>query len=104
LRLFEPDLAERVQRHFDLAASLSVAGVAAVEFAAAMTDRNVKGTIPVGRGLLMVGEIPVEAESELEGQPVSEIDADESLRVLAVQRPGQTEWSPVLSRPLCAGD
>jgi Trk K+ transport system NAD-binding subunit len=104
LRLFEPDLAERVQRHFGLSATLSVAGVAAAEFAAAMTDRNVKGTIPVGRHLLLVGEIPVDDGSELSGQPISDIDVDEHLRVLAIVRPDRTEWAPEPDRVLSSGD
>ncbi|MGH8792547.1 MAG: NAD-binding protein [Stackebrandtia sp.] len=104
LRLFDPDLAERVQRHFGLPDSLSVAGVAAAEFAAAMTERNIKGTIPVGRYLLLVGEVPVTAGSELDGKPISAVDADELLRVLAITRHDKTEWSPDPTRRFAPGD
>lgn len=104
LRLFEPDLAERAQRHFGMAASLSVAGVAAAEFAAAMTNRNVKATFPVGRHLLLVGEIRINEGAELSGKPISEIDVDEQLRVLAVTAADQTEWGPGPARILQPGD
>ncbi|ADD39744.1 TrkA-N domain protein [Stackebrandtia nassauensis DSM 44728] len=104
LRLFEQDLAERVQKHFDISASLSVAGVAAAEFAAAMTDRNVKGTIPVGRHLVLIGEFTVEDGSELAGQPLSQIDADESLRVLAISKVDETDWAPDPQRLMDPGD
>ncbi|GAA4911949.1 NAD-binding protein [Stackebrandtia albiflava] len=104
LRLFEPDLANRVHDTFGIGATLSVAGVAAAEFAAAMTDRNVKGTIPLGRMLLLVGEITVGAGSIFDGAAISEIDVDEQVRVLAVCRPGRTEWRPDPARRLRSGE
>lgn len=104
LRLFEQDLAERVQKHFDISASLSVAGVAAAEFAAAMTDRNVKGTIPVGRHLVLIGEFTVEHGSELDGCPLRDIDVDESLRVLAVSKVDETVWAPDPDRLMVPGE
>lgn len=104
LRLFEDDMAGRVQRHFDMPDSLSVAEVAAPDFASAMTDRHVKGTIRVGSYLLLVGEVTVEHEAPLDGNPVGELDVDEHSRVLAVSRMDFTEWSPPSSRRLLAGD
>ncbi|MFD0557372.1 NAD-binding protein [Stackebrandtia endophytica] len=104
LRLFDPDLAARVHRTFGIGTTLSVAAVAAAEFAAAMTERNVKGTIPIGRHLLLIGELAIEPGSALEGAPVSEIDTDEHIRVLAISGPGETTWTPDPARPLEAGD
>lgn len=49
LRLFDSDLAERVQRNFNITISRSVSYLAAPAFAAAMLDRQVLGTIPVDR-------------------------------------------------------
>lgn len=104
LRLFDPDLAERVHRTFGIGTTLSVAAVASSEFAAAMTERNVKGTIPVGRHLLLVGELVIEPESELVGAPIRDIDVDEHLRVLSLCRDGTTRWTPDLSKRLAVGD
>ena len=104
LRLFDPDLAERVHRTFGIGATLSVAAVASSEFAAAMTERNVKGTIPVGRHLLLVGELTIEAGSALAGQPIRQIDSDEHVRVLALRRNNHMKWTPDLSQPLYPDD
>ena len=103
LRLFEPDLAERVQRKFGLS-SLSVAGVAAAEFAAAMTDQTVKGSIPVGRHLLLVGEVTIEAESDLDGHPVSEVAMDGHLRVMALSKGNGLMWAPHPNLVMTPGD
>ena len=104
LRLFEPDLAERAQRHFGMAASLSVAGVAAAEFAAAMTHRNVKATFPVGRHLLLVGEVKICEDAELDGREVDDLDTPEQLRVLAITRDGDTQWAPGPTHIMRPGD
>ena len=121
LRLFEPDLAERVQRHFDLGVTLSVAAVAASEFAAAMINPSVKASFAVGRHRLLVGKIRIAPGAELVGRPVGDIDVDEQLRVLAIKRaepsgsewePHRTstvsarrmEWNPDLRHPLASGD
>ena len=59
MRLFDDDFAERVQRAFSLQLSRSVSYLMAPAFAAAMLGRNIIDTIPVGRHVLLVGELPV---------------------------------------------
>ncbi len=68
LRLFDGDFAERVQRAFGIGTSRSVSYLAAPSFAAALLDRAVIATIPVGRHALLVTEVPVAAGSDLDGR------------------------------------
>jgi hypothetical protein len=48
-----------------------VCGLAAPAFAAALLEREVIGTIAVDRRVLVIAEVPIEAGSELDGQPLA---------------------------------
>jgi Trk K+ transport system NAD-binding subunit len=106
LRLFEGDLAERIQRTFDVAVSRSVSYLAAPEFAAAMMEREVIKTIPVGRHVLLVAEVPVGAGSPLDGARVREAGRTGDVRVIALARFGEPGaiWSPAPSLRIESGD
>jgi Trk K+ transport system NAD-binding subunit len=106
LRLFEGDLAERIQRTFGIAVSRSVSYLAAPEFAAAMMEREVIKTIPVGRHVLLVAEVPVGAGSPLEGARVRAAGRTGDVRVIALTRFGEPGaiWSPSPTQQVNAGD
>jgi Trk K+ transport system NAD-binding subunit len=106
LRLFDDDLARRVERVFGIGISRSVSSLAASAFAAAMVERQVIGTIPIGRRVLMVAEVPIAAGSQLVGQPASAAHEQGEARVIALQRKGSSalDWSPDQSLPLAAQD
>jgi len=105
LRLFDGDFADRVQRVFGIPASRSVSYLAAPAFALAMLEREVKGTIPVGRRVLLIAEVPVCAGSALDGQPVSTANESGEARVIALtaDHGRSTVWSPP-ERALSADD
>jgi Trk K+ transport system NAD-binding subunit len=106
LRLFDGDFADRVQRAFGVTISRSVSYLAAPAFAAALLEREVIGTIPVNRRVLLLAEVPVVAGSELDGaQAALTLDVGE-VRVLAlVTAEGHdTVWAPPADRVLVAGD
>ncbi|WP_238007976.1 NAD(P)-binding protein [Dactylosporangium sp. AC04546] len=105
LRLFEEDFARRIKQAFDINLSRSVSYLAAPAFAASMVGSEVIDTIPVGRRVLLVAEVPVGAGSRLEGQYFRDVSEPGLLRLVAVQtgRPGmgvgvQTFWAPEQSR------
>jgi Trk K+ transport system NAD-binding subunit len=72
LRLFDGDMAARVQRAFDIADSHSVSYLAVPSFAAHMLGRELD-TIPVGRHVLLVANLTIGAYSALEDHPVREL-------------------------------
>jgi Trk K+ transport system NAD-binding subunit len=86
LRLFDSDFAERVQRNFNMTISRSVSYLAVPAFAAAMLDRQVLGTIPVGRRVLLITEVPVHAGSQLDGVACDTINTARQARVIAIHR------------------
>ena len=60
LRLFDDDLAGRVQRTVGNVVSRSVSYLAAPAFAAAMLEHKVLRTIAVGRHVLLIADVRVE--------------------------------------------
>jgi Trk K+ transport system NAD-binding subunit len=98
LRLFDPDLAERVERVAGLGVSRSVADLAAPAFAAAALGRDVTAAIRTRRGLLLV------ARADALDTTVGEIAATGSLRVLSRERDGLVEWAPADAERLEPGD
>ncbi|WP_433055378.1 potassium channel family protein [Dactylosporangium sp. CS-033363] len=106
LRLFDGRFADRVQRAFGVTASRSVSYLAAPAFAAALLEREVIGTIPVGRRVLLLAEVPIVAGSRLDGRPVDAAQDIGEVRVLAIatDEERQTVWAPPAAYVLKAGD
>ncbi len=95
LRLYDDDLAERVQKMIGNTVSRSVSYLAAPAFAAAMLEHQVLRTIPVGRHVLLIAEVHVEADTELAGKLVRDAERPGETHVLAVRRHGTDlfDWS-----------
>ena len=106
LRLFDDDLAGRVQRTVGNVVSRSVSYLAAPAFAAAMLEHKVLRTIAVGRHVLLIADVRVEPETAVAGQTLAVLERDRLARVLALQSRGELryDWSPRRSRHLEPGD
>jgi Trk K+ transport system NAD-binding subunit len=106
LRLFDDDLAARVHRTFRIAVSRSVSFLAAPAFAAAMMERLVIGTIPVGRKVMLIADVPIQQGSDFEGLPLSRAHRPGEARVLALGRRGgrHVDWEPQDGYRLVRGD
>jgi Trk K+ transport system NAD-binding subunit len=105
LRLGDDDLAERVARRLGLDASYSVSSASAGVFAAAVMERSIITTVPVGRRVLLIAEVRLGAGCELEGSTVSVIDQPGRCRVFGVaDATGDATQLPDPARELHAGD
>ncbi len=105
LRLFDSELARLVESGFGIDISRSVSMLAAPAFAAAMLERRLVATIPVGRGVLLLADVPVAPTSALDGAPVSRVNRSGDVRVLAVVRAaGEAYWTPHEGLLLTADD
>jgi Trk K+ transport system NAD-binding subunit len=105
LRLFDHDLATRVQRTFGIAISRSVSALAAPAFAAALLDRRVLTVIPIGHLVLVVADVEIEVRAPLDGKTVGFADRLNAHRVLALKsQDGSTVWLPPTDSPMSAGD
>jgi Trk K+ transport system NAD-binding subunit len=98
LRLFDADLAERVERVAGLGVSRSVADLAAPAFAAAALGRDVTDAIRTRHGLLLV--------QHLDGldATVGEVESGGALRVLSRARGEQVAWAPAVDERLEPSD
>jgi len=96
VRLYDDDLAERVQRTIGGTVSRSTSYLAAPAFAAAVLDHQVLRTISVGRHVLLVAEAQVSDDTGLAGMRVAEVHEPGLLRAIALLRAGASDadWSP----------
>lgn len=106
LRLFDGDLARHVRRTFNLPSSRSVSYLAAPAFAEALMDREVIGTIPVERRVLLLADVVIAAGSALDGATVGDADDEGFVRVIALNEFGEPRplWTPSLTKRIRAND
>jgi Trk K+ transport system NAD-binding subunit len=106
VRLYDDDLAARVQAVSDNTVSRSTSYLAAPEFAAAMLDRQVLRTIAVGRHVLLLADVAADDDTLLVGEPISAVHRPHLLRVIALRRSGSpaVDWSPAPGYVIGAGD
>ncbi|MBB6570772.1 NAD-binding protein [Kribbella sandramycini] len=105
MRMFDHDLAQRVERRLGLGHSRSVSMLVAPAIAAAAANRRSQVTVPAGRRVLLLTEVTVEPGSVAVGLRLGELNEDGGLRVLANQRnTGPWDWTPPLSATVHPGD
>ncbi len=106
LRLTDDDLAARIEETIGHTISRSVPYLAAPAFAAAMLEHQVLRTIPLGRHVLLIGDVPVAPGADLAGQPLEQVHRSGQARVIAVRRAGGelVDWSPAQRYLICPGD
>lgn len=106
VRLFDEDLAARARKTLNLRLSSSVSYVAAPAFAEALMDREVIGTIAVGRRVLLLAQVLVVRGSALDGSTVEAADDPGAVRVIALTERGEPRplWNPPALRQMKALD
>jgi Trk K+ transport system NAD-binding subunit len=99
LRIFDPHLAERLDRSVELDLTRSVSALAAPAFTAALLRRNVAEPLPLSTVALRVLETEVGVGSEIVGETVSALHHGRDLRVLALDG----RWRPREDLVIAAG-
>jgi len=100
VRLYDDDLAARVQHNVGNTVSRSTSYLAAPAFAAAVLDHQVLRTIAVGRHVLLMADVTADSASGLVGEAIDAVHRPGQLRVIALrglQAAGTTarvDWSP----------
>ncbi|MGH3170393.1 MAG: potassium channel family protein, partial [Trebonia sp.] len=104
--LYDDDLAQRVQQTVGNIVSRSISYMAAPAFAAAMLEHQVLRTIAVGRHVLLIADVLVDAAAAIAGQTLGNLEHDGLARVLAVHIRGTAllDWSPHRGYLLGPGD
>jgi Trk K+ transport system NAD-binding subunit len=102
-RLFDPDLAARVERAFGIHISRSPSALAAPAFAAAAAGEHVLATIAVGAAVLAVVRLRVAPGCRVHGHTVAELEAASRSRVLLLDDGAGATWRPRGATRLDAG-
>jgi Trk K+ transport system NAD-binding subunit len=103
MRMFDHDLAQRVERQLGLGHSRSVSMLVAPAIAAAVANRRRQATVPAGRRVLLLTEVTVEADSVAVGKRLGELDETGGLRVLALGDGAVWDWTPAFDQELLPG-
>ena len=104
LRMFDADLAARVERGFGIHTAFSTAGLAAPAFAAAATQAHIEYSFYVDDQLLHVARVAVEPGSALAGKTVEEVERQHDLTIILHRRSGERHLHPHSDDVLNAGD
>jgi Trk K+ transport system NAD-binding subunit len=104
LRLFDPDLAARVERTFGIHISRSVSGLAAPAFATAAIGERIIATTSAGTRVLVFAQLDVEAGSGVENTTVGALEGGAEARVIFLRCGGRDVWRPAAGTVLRAGD
>jgi Trk K+ transport system NAD-binding subunit len=104
LRMFDPDLAQRVEKGFGIHTAFSASALAAPVFAAAAMRFQVKHSFYVGDTLLNLAEFTVEPGAMMEGWTVQQLQKEADASVVTHHRNGTTDIHPEPLQKLQAGD
>ncbi len=99
-RLFDPDLADRVQRALSINISRSVATLAAPAFVAALYERRTLAVVPVGSRAQVVAAVDVPDRSPLIGRPLGDLAERHEAHVLSAA----DRWRPAAGEPIRPGE
>jgi len=104
MRMFDSDLARRVEKGFGIHTAFSTSALAAPIFAAASMRVNVKYSFYVGDELLNLSEVTIEPGSPLIGWSVEKLEAELDLSVVCYQGQEVADLHPDPDLCLRAGD
>lgn len=104
LRMFDPDLARRVERGFGIRTALSTSALAAPIFAAAAMRIDTQYSFYVGNQLLNLSEVIVEAGSPLIGWSMQKLETEIDLSVVAYAHGEMMDVHPHPTHRLHGGD
>ena len=104
MRLFDPDLARRVEKGFGIHTAFSTSALAAPIFATAAMRINVKHSFYVGDTLLNLTQVVITPGSQLIGWPIEKLEFELDLSVVCYQGGEVTDLHPTPDLCLNAGD
>ena len=103
LRMFDPELALRVEKGFGIHTAFSVSALAAPTFAAASLRIDVRSSFYVGDQLLNISEITIQPGATVEGWSIEKLEHNLDLSVVSYIEGGITHLHPEPGLLLTAG-
>lgn len=103
IRMFDPRLADKFSKAFDMQ-TFSTTAISAPVFAAAATDRNIIHSFHLADQLLSIAQIHIAPPSKLTGRSVRELEANYDASIVAIVRKGKVDFHPAPDIVIGAGD
>jgi len=103
MRMFDADLAGRIEKGFGIHTAYSVSALAAPTIAAASMRVNVRSSFYVGDTLLNISEITIKPGAEIANWTVQQLEERLEISVISYMEGGQTRLHPDGAQPLLAG-
>jgi voltage-gated potassium channel len=94
MRMFDPELAQRVEKGFGIHTAFSVSALAAPTFAAASMRIDVRSSFYVGEQLLNISAITIQPGATLEGWSIEKLEHNLDLSVVSYIEAGTTHLHP----------
>ena len=104
MRMFDPDLARRIEQGFGIHTAYSVSALAAPVFAAAAVRADVKASFYAGKTLLNVVEMTVTPGCPVDGRTVGVVETTYDISVVAIYNDSISDVRPEPEATLRAGD
>jgi voltage-gated potassium channel len=104
MRMFDADLARKVERGFGIHTAFSTSALAAPAFAAAATQADISHSFYVGDTLLNVSRMTVQAISRLVGKTLAQLERELDLSVILHRGAGGVDLHPDPEIVLAVGD
>jgi len=100
MRMFDPDLAHRVERGFGIHTAFSVSALAAPTFAAASMRFNVRTSFYVGDELMNISEFIVQPGGSINGLTIEQVERQIDLSVVSLIDGDQKIFHPAPEQTL----
>lgn len=94
MRMFDSDLARRVETGFGIHTAFSTSALAAPIFASAAMRLNVRHSFYLGDELLLLSELEVKSGSRLIGRTVEQLEREHDLSVICYQNQDRPDLHP----------
>jgi voltage-gated potassium channel len=104
LRMFDEDLAKKIERGFGIHTAFSTSGLAAPAFAAAATRAHIDYSFHVGDILLHVSQLTIDDHSPLAGKTIEQVEREYDLTIVMHQTAVETRMHPHSDDVIEVGD
>jgi len=94
MRMFDAELAKKIERGFGIHTAFSVSALAAPAFAAAATRVNVSYSFYMDNVLLNVSQVTVERDSPLVGKTLAQVEKELDLTIVQYKSAAKTDLHP----------
>jgi Trk K+ transport system NAD-binding subunit len=94
MRMFDAELAKKIERGFGIHTAFSVSALAAPAFAAAATRANVSYSFYMDNVLLNVSQVSVERGSPLVGKTLAQVEKELDLTIVQYKGAAKTDLHP----------